>query len=555
MNSLSIKTRLRLLVSIALLALLIIGFAGIHGMLKGQVALKELGANRMPAVVALNYMARGQLDIKVQNRNLLLLEHDPNVSEKAPKLIEAREQALKMILKGREIYAQLPQTPEEVGPWTVLNEAWKGWLAGNALLDDIIVDLGSSNNDPAKVKALIEKYRAQIAINTPLASVTLNNTEKLLDINIHISRHFYEEAETEMDRANYVIYTLAALTLIGVAIFATLIIRSIIAPLGVMQQTMRDIETSKDFTLRLAVAGKDELSQTALSFNTLVEKVQDSLRAILKGIREINAATIGLSSTANQVAASSTHQSESASAMAAAVEQMTVSIAHVSSNAGTASELAKASGIASREGAAIIRTTVEEINNVAQLVDETSGVIAELGEQSKQISSIVQVIKEVADQTNLLALNAAIEAARAGEQGRGFAVVADEVRKLAERTTISAVEIGDMIGKIQRSTEDAVDRMGTVVTRANAGRELASEAGNHVRGIESRVVEAVAAIHEVSGSLLEQRAASENIAQNVESVSQMSEENSAAAGHTADAAAQLSQLSARMELSVQQFKL
>jgi methyl-accepting chemotaxis protein len=555
MNNLSIKARLWVLVAVALATLIVIGQAGIYGMREGSTAVKELGWNRMPSIVALNYMVRGQLDIKVQNRNVLLLEHDAKAQEKAPKFLEARKKAYELMVKGYNIYEPLPQVPAEEGPWAELNKAWTDWVKGNSALDDIIVEIINTGDNPETLKELIKKYKAQISVNTQLSNVTVANMEKLLEINIQVGKDYYQNSSETMSRTSTIIYVLAFLTVIVVAIFAAMVIKSIVTPLGTMQQTMRDIQTNNDFTLRLHLDGKNELSQTASSFNVLVEKVQHSLQDILSGIREINAATGGLSTTASEVAASSNHQSESASAMAAAVEQMTVSISHVSSNASAASDLAKESGKASQEGAAIIGTTVEEINTVAGLVDETSGVISELGEQSQQISAIVQVIKEVADQTNLLALNAAIEAARAGEQGRGFAVVADEVRKLAERTTVSAVEIADMIGKIQHSTQEAVEKMDTVVKRAYSGKELATEAGSRVQGIESSVNEAVAAINEVSTSLLEQRAASENIAQNVESVSQMSEENSAAAGHTADAAQRLSQLASRMESSARQFKV
>ncbi len=100
--------------------------------------------------------------------------------------------------------------------------------------------------------------------------------------------------------------------------------------------------------------------------------------------------------------------------------------------------------------------TIEGMNRIAQVVQESAKTIQELAKSSDQIGEIIGVIDDIADQTNLLALNAAIEAARAGEQGRGFAVVADEVRKLAERTTKATKEITDMIKGIQNDTKGAV---------------------------------------------------------------------------------------------------
>lgn len=554
MNSLTIKTRLWLLVVCALLALCIVAAAGIFGMRQGTAATTQMGANNIPSIIALNRILRAQLEIKIENRNVMLLKDDYQAQQKFTKLLANKKAALAMINKGREAYAALPQAPAEIEPWNAINKVWGDWIKGNEALDDYIAQL-ATNNSPEKQRDLIAKYQAQVEANGPLASIAMDSAKKLVEVNTEIANTSYKSSDATMDRMVTVIYLVAGLALVLVAAFAAFIVRSILLPLGQMQKTMHDIERNNDFTLRLHLQGSDELSEASRSFNALIEKVQGSLQEILDGIHQVSAATDSLSTTAGQVSSGSAHQSESASAMAAAVEEMTVSISHVSSNANSASELAQNSGKASREGARIIDTTVGEIGAVASLVDETSGVIAELGEQSQQISSIVQVIKEVADQTNLLALNAAIEAARAGEQGRGFAVVADEVRKLAERTTVSAVEIADMIGKIQNSTQEAVERMGDVVRRAASGKELAGEAGERVREIERSVIEAVAAIHEVSNSLSEQRAASENIAQNVESVSQMSEENSTAAGHTAEAARQLSELADRMEASARQFKV
>ena len=162
----------------------------------------------------------------------------------------------------------------------------------------------------------------------------------------------------------------------------------------------------------------------------------------------------------------------------------------------TAYQVALATREISQSGEGIILDTVDKMQRIAGIVDESAALVAVLGEQTAGISSIVDTIREIADQTNLLALNAAIEAARAGESGRGFAVVADEVRKLAERTGKSTGEIGTMIRTIQQETGSVTASMNNGLAEVRAGVELANSAGAAIKQMRdgaTRVVDVVQA--------------------------------------------------------------
>jgi len=255
------------------------------------------------------------------------------------------------------------------------------------------------------------------------------------------------------------------------------------------------------------------------------------------------------------VSAGSEQQSEAASNMAAAVEEMTVGIEEIASSASSAEGISAESGRLPSDGGAVVARTVEEMERIAVSVRESASVIQDLGDQSARISTIVNSIKEIADQTNLLALNAAIEAARAGEAGRGFAVVADEVRKLAERTAKATDEITGMVTAIQKGTDRAVETMQGGVIRVQEGVVLAGQAGHSMDQIREGASQVVRAITDISQALREQGTASTDIARNVERIAQMAEQNSNAVRDTAGTARRLENLAQQLRAEVSHFRI
>ena len=413
-------------------------------------------------------------------------------------------------------------------------------------------------DDAWKQSQEIVKMTARTIITeqgSPLADAAAVSLEK------HIAKRMadaaQEKASAEAASKNGVWLSTVVITLSAAVIFiiSFLLIRKISKDLGNMRDTIRKIEAELDFTQRLAIDSDDELASTGRAFNRLVDKMHKSLSKIAESVKTVQSSATSLNDRAGQVAGAATAQSESASTIAANVEELTVSISHVGEQATEASKLSSEAGKLARSGEQVIAQTVADIKDIAEAVNSSASCIGTLEQESQSIATVVQVIKEVAEQTNLLALNAAIEAARAGEQGRGFAVVADEVRKLAERTASSTRDISSKIETMRASAQLAVESMKGAVQRVDVGVSRANNASKAIREIGASSQQSVTMASEIAVAIHEQSQASTEIAQLVERIAQIAEESNAAAQGSALSAKNLDILATEMQSTVAAYRL
>ncbi|MFZ2973533.1 MAG: methyl-accepting chemotaxis protein [Ferribacterium limneticum] len=343
--------------------------------------------------------------------------------------------------------------------------------------------------------------------------------------------------------------------LVMMALFIFWVLRRVLGQLDEMRGAMADVVERGDFTVRVPVHGQDEIGAVATNFNELVGAFRRILETLENEVGNVDKVARDLSQTAVAAATSATATSDSASGMAAAVQQMSVGLDQMRDNAETAIAVVERANADSRSGGDVIHEAVRDLEHISHEVRQVAEKIADLGEQAQEINSVVGLIRDVADQTNLLALNAAIEAARAGEQGRGFAVVADEVRKLAERTAQATQEISGIIQRIQRSASDASDTMKDALGDADAGTSLGMQASQAIEGIRQAAEEAAGVVRDIASGVAEQSQAGQQLAINVEQVANAADSNSNVVSRTAEAAGKLESLASAIRSQIERFRL
>jgi methyl-accepting chemotaxis protein len=285
-----------------------------------------------------------------------------------------------------------------------------------------------------------------------------------------------------------------------------------------------------NFTVRMSGDYKGDYGKIKNDVNLLADSMDNALGQVIINIKELVNIAEEISSSTEKLAVGANEQNIQSSEVASAIEQMTKAIFINSNNVTTIGERSKEAELIAKEGGSMVHKTVEGINEISDIVIETSKTMQDLGNSSQHIGEVIQVINDIADQTNLLALNAAIEAARAGEQGRGFAVVADEVRKLAERTQNATKEIEEMIKEIQTRTQEAIEATNQSTEVVEKDKAMAQEAGNFLEKIIENSNSITDLIEQFASAIEEESTTSEEISRNVEAISAVAEETAESSG-------------------------
>ncbi|GJL62226.1 MAG: hypothetical protein NPIRA04_08800 [Nitrospirales bacterium] len=341
----------------------------------------------------------------------------------------------------------------------------------------------------------------------------------------------------------------------GLVVLAGIVIgRKVVARLKPVMEVV-DLASKGDLSRRVSVTTHDELGLIGVEFNKFIDHLNHILKQFNQVVQAVTASSEKLSANGQEVAQASREQASQATHVATAVDEMSATAGEMARNAQVLASAAQEVNHSAVKGGEIVANSIRGMETVTATMQASADRINALGKRSQEIGEIIRVIEDIADQTNLLALNAAIEAARAGEQGRGFAVVADEVRKLAERTGKATKEIASVIEMVQLGTNEAVQSMESGTVETQKGMLLAQEAGERLKEIVEGVQRVADMIHQIAGSTEEQSLVSDQIAQNIQAVASLSQQNEGSVGHVATATGDLARMASELQDSIGRFRL
>lgn len=332
---------------------------------------------------------------------------------------------------------------------------------------------------------------------------------------IAIEAELMEVRKADSEQTVTLAYTvIIACIVLGTALgisFALFVGRNIAGPLVKMTSMMRGLASGDTSAPVPGGDRKDEIGEMAgavevfkantIKLGRMSKELEDGIGASVIDLLET---CEKLDTNAKEIAKITNETVQNGSNVAAAVEEMSVSIRTVASGSG---QLAGSISEISEQVNLSTNMAKEATSKASSARDSVENLLSE----ADQVESVVAMISDIAEQTNLLALNATIESARAGDAGKGFAVVAQEVKTLASQTSIATDKIAQQMRSIQtrcKSVADEVTDIGGSIAKID---EVSS-------AIAGAVVEQDSSTNEIAGNTEESAKAASEISANINQV-------------------------------------
>jgi len=454
MKNLKISTKLTIIISILIIALIILGSFSIYNGRKATADMEKMYSNSLSAIV-IGGDLRTQTRANKANLLDLIISKDESYRGKVNDDIETRKKTIK---DDMDKLIDLSTDNQQME----LYETVKNNLASYEKAFIAAVDMAKSNKVDEAYKLYYE--------NISLLETYQTSVRNINDYNSKNAKVIYNEYEANVKVTENMTFVIAILAIIMALGISWYIIRNIKKSILGLSLTLNSLKNG-DFTVEIPEnirSTKDEIGIMSMdvflmqgSLKKLIEtvkneaiKVNDNVDSSLENINIMNNNIEDASARTEELAANMEETaacSQEMSATAQEIERAVDSIAKNSQNGAIEVVNINKRAVYTKKSVDIAQKKANDI------FIGTKGKLEKAIESSKiveRINVLSESIMQIAEQTNLLALNAAIEAARAGEAGKGFSVVAEEIKKLAEQSKDTVIEIQNITVKVTESVTE-----------------------------------------------------------------------------------------------------
>ncbi|MCW2776793.1 MAG: methyl-accepting chemotaxis sensory transducer [Frankiales bacterium] len=423
-------------------------------------------------------------------------------------------------------------TPAERSRFTHVQELWTAFLAADDRIVSVLRPGGRKDVLAARADITGPSYE--------IFDKLFASTDELVTGVQARAKALHAQSLQAVSSARRLLLVAALLAALVVSTLTLLIARTLLWDVARLEHVVEGLGDG-DLTRRADLTSTDEIGRMAGALDRGVERVAETVRSLREAASTLHSTSGALGNASADAATSAEQASAQADVVSCAADD-------VSRNVQTVSTGASEMGASIREIAQNANEAASVARDAVEVAERTSALVGKLGGSSAEIGNVVKVITSIAEQTNLLALNATIEAARAGEAGKGFAVVASEVKDLAQATGKATEDITERIEAIQSDTAGAVQAISEITA-------VIAAISDYQTSIAGAVEEQTATTAEMSRSVGEAAAGSNEIALNISGVAQAASRTTTGVAHAREAAEELARMSEELNELVGRFRV
>ncbi|MDR0674001.1 MAG: HAMP domain-containing protein, partial [Zoogloeaceae bacterium] len=271
-----IKTRVLVLIGLALAGLIIVAAIGINNSNSNSEIIAALNENRIPRTIAMLEIS-GMVNDEVRRSYEILSKNDLSLNEQIQELrriLPLKQATDKALRDNLDIYEKLDRSAKATELFNKAKETMAGWqpiaVEGNTrLLEEALANPTAENL--ARMHERVLEGNLRIRDKTPLLIEQINEM-----VSHNSMRTNEESAKSRIASRNALLLQIGiGLALIaGIAFLGFSTLKSVVKPIETVRDTTVKIAGENDLRIRVDYRANDEVGEMVEAFNGMLGKLQ-----------------------------------------------------------------------------------------------------------------------------------------------------------------------------------------------------------------------------------------------------------------------------------------